>query len=33
MGIGIADDVLPMSDILGYYRQFLLDRERAFVVR
>lgn len=33
LGIGIADDVLPMSDILGYYRPFLLDRERAFVVR
>lgn len=33
LGVAISDDVLPMSDILGYYRPLLLDRGRAFVVR
>lgn len=33
LGIGLADDVLPMSDILGYYRPFLLNKTSAFAIR
>lgn len=33
LGINLGDEVLPMSDILGYYRPFLLSRGNAFAVR
>ena len=33
LGIELADDVLPMSDILGYYRPFLLNKASAFAIR
>lgn len=33
LGINLGDEVLPMSDILGYYRPFLLSRGNAFTVR
>lgn len=33
LGITMGPDVLPMSDILAYYRPFLLNREKAFVIR
>lgn len=33
LGINISDDILPMSDMLGYYRPFLLSRHHALVVR
>ncbi|HBG01612.1 MAG TPA: hypothetical protein DDW87_08580, partial [Firmicutes bacterium] len=32
LGIRLGDDVLPMSDLLGYYRPFLLNKEQAFVI-
>ncbi|MFS8614621.1 MAG: hypothetical protein FWJ67_08410, partial [Limnochorda sp.] len=32
LGIELGEDVLPMSDLLGYYRPFLLTREKALVV-
>ena len=33
LGIELGDDVLPMSDILGYYRPFLLSQGNAFAIR
>jgi hypothetical protein len=33
LGINLGDEVLPMSDILGYYRPFLLSRGNALAVR
>lgn len=33
LGITMSEDVLPMSDILGYYRPFLLNKDKALVVR
>lgn len=33
LGIEMSPDVLPMSDILAYYRPFLMSREKAFVIR
>lgn len=33
LGIEMSDDVLPMSDLLAYYRPFLLNREKAFALR
>ena len=32
LGFEIGDEVLPMSEIGGYYRPYLLDREKAFIV-
>src|SRR5690606_40246650 len=32
LGIELGEDVLPMSDRLGYYRPFLLTREKALAV-
>ena len=29
LGISLREEVLPMSDICGYFRPFLLDHERA----
>ena len=31
LGIRLAPDVLPMSDLVGYYAPFLLSKEMAFV--
>ena len=33
LGIDLCDEVLPMSDILGYYRPFLLSKGKAFSLR
>lgn len=33
LGIELSEDVLPMSDIFGYYRPFLLSKENAFAIR
>ena len=33
LGINLGDEVLPMSDILAYYRPFLLSRGNALAVR
>ena len=33
LGIALKEEVLPMSDILGYYRPFLLDPSQALVIR
>ena len=33
LGIDLCDEVLPMSDILGYYRPFLLSKGSAFSLR
>ena len=32
LGIALREEVLPMSDILGYYRPFLLSPEQALVI-
>ncbi|NMB46671.1 MAG: hypothetical protein GX998_09720 [Firmicutes bacterium] len=33
LGIELGDEVLPMSDIFGYYRPFLLSKGNAFAIR
>ena len=33
LGIELREEVLPMSDLLGYYRPFLLDRRTIFTLR
>lgn len=33
LGIELADEILPMSDIFGYYRPFLLNKGCAFAIR
>ena len=32
LGIILHQEVLPLSCLTGYYRPFMLDRERAFTV-
>lgn len=32
LGIRIAEDLLPMSDLAGFYTPFLMERNKAFVV-
>lgn len=33
LGITLKEEVLPMSDLLGYYRPFLLSPDQALVIR
>lgn len=33
LGIKLKEEILPMSDLLGYYRPFLLDKETIFTLR
>ena len=32
LGIRISEDLLPMSDLVGFYTPFLMERNKAFVV-
>lgn len=33
LGIELKEEILPMSDLLGYYRPFLLDKKTIFTLR
>jgi len=33
LGINLAEEILPMSDLLAYYRPFLLQKDQIMVAR